>query len=63
MCPKPNGRVSARSSSELNDRIRALWQRAGGRPFTPDERAEYKALVVEWAAAIQAERSDVAEAA
>jgi hypothetical protein len=32
-----------------------MWQRAGGRPFTAEERAEYERLLVEWAAAVRAE--------
>jgi hypothetical protein len=50
---------SVRSAAELNERIRALWRRAGG-SLTDRERAEYELLVVEWAAAI---RSEVIEAA
>jgi len=46
---------SVRSAGEINDAIRSLWQRVGGRPTTPAERAEYEHLVVEWAAAVRAE--------
>ncbi|MFI2435163.1 hypothetical protein [Streptomyces sp. NPDC018693] len=50
---------SVRSAAELNERIRALWLRAGG-SLTAQERAEYELLVVEWAEAI---RGEVVEAA
>ena len=43
---------SVRSASEVNDEIRALWQRTGG-TLSAEERAEYELLVVEWAAAIR----------
>ncbi|MFH9554169.1 hypothetical protein OHS71_34365 [Streptomyces sp. NBC_00377] len=48
----PSG--SVRSAAELNERIRALWQRAGG-SLSAQERAEYELLVVEWATAIRGE--------
>ncbi|MER7895254.1 hypothetical protein ABTX62_03730 [Streptomyces sp. NPDC096046] len=50
---------SVRSAAEVNDKIRALWQRTGG-TLSAEERAEYELLVVEWAAAI---RGGVAKAA
>ncbi|MFJ6087132.1 hypothetical protein ACWD5F_31835 [Streptomyces sp. NPDC002499] len=50
---------SVRSAAEVNERIRALWLRAGG-SLSAQERAEYELLVVEWAAAI---RGAVIEAA
>ena len=50
---------SVRSAAEVNEQIRALWMRAGG-TLSPQERAEYELLVVEWAAAI---RADIIEAA
>ncbi|MEU3526182.1 hypothetical protein AB0E62_20335 [Streptomyces sp. NPDC038707] len=50
---------SARSAAELNERIRALWLRAGG-TLSAQERAEYELLVIEWAAAV---RGRVIEAA
>ncbi|MEU0217245.1 hypothetical protein ABZ281_19910 [Streptomyces sp. NPDC006265] len=43
---------SGRSAAEVNDEIRALWQRTGG-TLSAEERAEYELLVVEWAAAIR----------
>lgn len=50
---------SVRPAAEVNEEIRALWLRAGG-SLSEQERAEYKRLVVEWAAAI---RGEVIEAA
>ncbi|MDK1344746.1 hypothetical protein QNO09_15820 [Streptomyces sp. 378] len=50
---------SVRSAAEVNDEIRALWQRTGG-TLSAEERAEYELLVVEWATAI---RGGVAKAA
>ncbi len=47
---------SVRSAADLNEEIRALWQRAGGRLVTAEQRAAYARLVVEWAAAVQRER-------
>ncbi|MBC9717554.1 hypothetical protein H9Y04_33990 [Streptomyces sp. TRM66268-LWL] len=44
-------------SAELNEQIRALWTRAGGR-LDEQQRAEYERLVTAWAAAV---RSDVTE--
>jgi hypothetical protein len=59
MSPDSLTRGSVRSAAEVNEQIRALWMRAGGK-LSAQERAEYELLVVEWAAAI---RSDVIEAA
>ncbi|MEU6477123.1 hypothetical protein ABZ858_09560 [Streptomyces sp. NPDC047017] len=59
MSPDSMALGSVRSAAELNERIRALWLRAGG-SLSAQERAEYELLVVAWAAAI---RSRVAEAA
>ncbi|MFF9161113.1 hypothetical protein ACF081_12730 [Streptomyces longwoodensis] len=53
MFPDSADRGSVRSAAELNERIRALWLRAGG-SLSATERAEYELLVVEWAAAIRA---------
>ncbi|MCF2128115.1 hypothetical protein L1I79_16965 [Strepomyces sp. STD 3.1] len=50
---------SVRSAAELNEKIRALWRRAGG-TLSAQERVEYELLVVEWARAI---RGEVIEAA
>lgn len=59
MSPHSLGPGSVRSAAEVNEEIRALWLRAGG-SLSPQERAEYELLVVEWAAAI---RGAVVEAA
>ncbi|MFJ5533216.1 hypothetical protein [Streptomyces sp. NPDC093261] len=59
MSPDSQSLGSVRSADDLNERIRALWLRAGG-SLSAQERAEYELLVVEWAAAI---RSEVIEAA
>lgn len=59
MSPDSLSPGSARSANDLNERIRALWLRAGG-SLSAQERAEYELLVVEWAAAI---RDEVIEAA
>ncbi|MFD5137425.1 hypothetical protein ACFWMX_14485 [Streptomyces sp. NPDC058378] len=48
-----------RSAAVVNEEIRALWQRSGG-VLAPEGQREYERLLVEWAAAVQA---DVAEAA
>ncbi|QES40331.1 hypothetical protein DEJ49_04445 [Streptomyces venezuelae] len=52
LTPPPHG--SVRSSDELNERIRGLWLRAGGR-LSAEQRREYEQLVTEWAAAVRAE--------
>ncbi|WP_030380928.1 MULTISPECIES: hypothetical protein [unclassified Streptomyces] len=59
MSPESVPPGSVRSAADLNERIRALWMRAGG-SLTAQERAEYEALVIQWASAI---RQDVIEAA
>ncbi|MFD9907284.1 hypothetical protein [Streptomyces sp. NPDC059063] len=48
-----------RSSAELNERIRGLWLRAGGR-LSAEQRREYERLVTEWAEAV---RTEVVQAA
>ncbi|MFK4070615.1 hypothetical protein [Streptomyces sp. NPDC029674] len=50
----PPSHGSARSSVELNERIRGLWLRAGGR-LSAEQRREYEQLVTEWAAAVREE--------
>jgi hypothetical protein len=55
MSPDSVTRGSVRSADDLNEQIRALWQRGGGQLGTATLRAEYAALVVEWAAAVRAE--------
>ncbi|GAA3817140.1 hypothetical protein [Streptomyces chiangmaiensis] len=59
MSPDSMSPGSARSADDVNERIRALWTRAGG-SLSAQERAEYELLVVEWAAAM---RCEVIEAA
>lgn len=54
MSPNSRASGSARSSDELNEEIRALWQRAGG-TLSAEQRREYEVLVTEWAAAVRAE--------
>jgi hypothetical protein len=48
-----------RSPDEVNEDIRALWERSG-HVLSPEGRREYARLLVEWAAAV---RADVVEAA
>ena len=48
-----------RSAAELNEQIRGLMLRSGGR-LTGEQRAEYQELLREWAAAV---RVDVVPAA
>ncbi|MET8472823.1 hypothetical protein ABZY90_36485 [Streptomyces sp. NPDC006422] len=48
-----------RSAEEVNEQIRGLWLRSGGR-LTGEQRSEYAHLVTEWAAAM---RAQVVEAA
>lgn len=62
MSPEAGHRGSARSADELNEQIRALWQQAGGRPFTAEQRAAYEQLVIAWAEAVRAE-TEITEAA
>jgi hypothetical protein len=57
LSPQPRG--SARSAAELNERIRGLWLRAGGR-LSAEQRREYEQLVTAWAKAM---REEVVEAA
>ncbi|WP_314411522.1 hypothetical protein [Streptomyces sp. DSM 40484] len=58
MSPELTPRGSVRSAADLNQDIRALWQRAGGH-LTAEQRREYQALVTRWAAAVQTERQAV----
>ncbi|MCX4833953.1 hypothetical protein OG785_30855 [Streptomyces sp. NBC_00006] len=52
MPPVNSGPV--RSAEEVNEQIRGLWLRTGGR-LTGEQRAQYALLVTEWAAAVRAE--------
>ncbi|MFJ9041661.1 hypothetical protein ACIRF8_34470 [Streptomyces sp. NPDC102406] len=45
---------SVRSADEVNEQIRNLWLRAGGR-LRAEQRAQYERLVTEWAEAVRAE--------
>ncbi|MFJ8822611.1 hypothetical protein ACIREE_12575 [Streptomyces sp. NPDC102467] len=47
-------RASVRSADELNEQIRGLMARSGGR-LSASQRREYEVLVVEWAAAVRGE--------
>ncbi|GAA2342305.1 hypothetical protein OKJ48_05975 [Streptomyces kunmingensis] len=46
--------ASVRSADEVNEQIRALWLRTGGR-LSAEQRAQYERLVTEWADAKRAE--------
>ncbi|MFF2506386.1 hypothetical protein ACFVTY_23820 [Streptomyces sp. NPDC058067] len=45
---------SVRSADEVNEQIRGLWLRAGGR-LSAEQRAQYARLVTEWADAVRTE--------
>jgi hypothetical protein len=47
--------AAPRSADDINEDIRALWARAGGRLNT-EQRRRYQCLVMEWSAARQAAR-------
>ncbi|MFD7549808.1 hypothetical protein ACFV0R_24555 [Streptomyces sp. NPDC059578] len=47
--------AALRSADDINEDIRALWARAGGRLST-EQRRQYQCLVMEWSAARQAAR-------
>ncbi|WP_203644564.1 hypothetical protein [Streptomyces sp. SID14478] len=49
-----DGHDSVRSADELNEQIRGLLARSGGR-LSAAQRREYEVLVVEWAAAVRGE--------
>jgi hypothetical protein len=42
--------ATGRSAAEVNEEIRALWQRTGG-TLSGEQRRAYQLLVMEWAAA------------
>ncbi|MFG3480049.1 hypothetical protein ACGF3K_33200 [Streptomyces sp. NPDC047980] len=52
---------SVRSAAEVNAEIRALWAKSGSRLSAAAE-AKYQQLLVEWAAAVAAERDEEAGA-
>lgn len=54
MSPNPLASGPVRPAAAVNEDIRTLFQRAGGRLYGAD-RAAYARLVVEWAAAVRAE--------
>lgn len=64
MSPDSPGCGHVRPAAVVNDLIRALFTRAGGRLYGED-RAEYEQLVAEWTLATAAERGqpEVVEAA
>ena len=64
MSPEPVCCGSARSADVVNELIRALFARAGGRLYGAD-REEYERLVTEWTLATAAEptRPEIVEAA
>ncbi len=47
----------ARSAAAVNEEIRALWLRAGGR-LSAEQRRRYERLVTEWSAAVRTTRAD-----
>lgn len=51
--------VGERSAAEVNEEIRALWQRSGGR-LTREQRQQYQRLVTEWAAATPRDQAGAA---
>ncbi|MFD0412986.1 hypothetical protein [Streptomyces sp. NPDC127108] len=48
--PASESRRASRTADEVNEEIRALWLRCGGRLST-EQRREYQRLVTEWATA------------
>jgi hypothetical protein len=64
MIPDVDRSGSVRPAAVVNDLIRNLFQRAGGRLYGED-RAEYERLVAEWTIAVAAERErpEIVEAA
>lgn len=59
MSPTPPPQGPARSAAVVNEEIRRLWPHPAVR-LTPEQRARYELLVVEWAAAV---RGEIVEAA
>ncbi|MCX4450744.1 hypothetical protein [Streptomyces sp. NBC_01789] len=54
----PAPAAAARSLTDVNADIRALWVR-GGR-LTPEGRREYERLLAEWAAVVRGESAEAA---
>lgn len=48
MATTPDTPRRPRSAAEVNEEIRALWLRAGGR-LNAEQRRRYQSLVAEWA--------------
>jgi hypothetical protein len=57
--PTTRNPVSERSAAEVNEEIRALWKRSGGR-LSREQRQQYQRLVTEWAAATPRDRAGAA---
>lgn len=55
----PPAQSPVRSAAVVNEEIRRLWPHPAMR-LTPEQRARYEMLVVEWAAAV---RGEIVEAA
>ncbi|MEU6733654.1 MULTISPECIES: hypothetical protein [Streptomyces] len=62
MPPTDESHDSARSAADVNEQIRSLWLRAGGR-LSNEQRKEYELLVTEWAVAMREEREEIVKAA
>lgn len=60
MPPTPPASGAVRPAAAVNAAIRALVVRASGRPWTPEERAEYERLLEEWEQARRAEEMTTA---
>lgn len=60
MPPTSLAPCAVRSVAAVNEAIRALVARAAGRPWTPEERAEYERLLEEWEQARRAEEMTAA---
>lgn len=54
MSPASPPRGPSRPATVVNDEIRRMMVRSGGR-LRPEQRPEYERLVVEWAAAVRGE--------
>ncbi|MFI9627945.1 hypothetical protein [Streptomyces sp. NPDC052042] len=50
MSRSPRSADSTRTAAVVNEEIRDLWQRSGGR-LSPEDEEQYQRLLVEWAAA------------
>jgi hypothetical protein len=52
MTPDPVSPGSVRSEADINEDIRALYERAGG-PLSDEQRVEYRRYLAEYAAAVR----------